>query len=179
MPNTNCITVLTARGITEILNTGGSQAWRLDASHAAKHQYIVCVQNSKKDWGSQEAKHHHAFMVGHISGVSRAPENSKRWIINIDSYAEIDIPEQWDGNRNPVSYRTLEGFGIVVSELDFKPVSKLNASALSKAKANDEYEDGDEDGENVVIPLTLKDAKAGLALYFGVNEDDIQITITG
>jgi len=116
-------------------------------------------------------------MVGHISGVSRAPENPKRWIINIDSYAEIDIPEQWDGNRNPVSYRTLEEYGIVVTELDFKPVSKVNVSALGKAKANDEYED--EDDENAVIPLTLKDAKAGLALYFGVSEDDIQITIRG
>lgn len=178
MANTNCITVLTARGITEILNTGGSQAWRLDASHAAKHQYLVCVQNSKKDWGSQEAKHHHAFMVGHISGVSRAPENPKRWIINIDSYCEIDIPKQWDGNRNPVSYRNLEDIGIEVNELEFKSVPKASPSNLVVIKASDEYENT-EDSEATVKPLTLKDAKAGLALHFGVNEEDIQITIKG
>ena len=175
MASTNCITVLTARGIQEILKTGGSQAWRLDASHAAKHQYLVCVQNSKKDWGSQEAKHHHAFMVGQISGVSRAPEHSKRWIINIDSYAEIDIPDQWDGNRNPVSYRNLESMGIDITRLDFKPVSKVTSSVLNDVKTVDERE------ENKVFstPLNIKDAKAGLALYFGVSEDDIQITING
>lgn len=48
MLDTDCITVLTARGITEILNSGGSQAWRLDATHVAKLPYLVCVQNSKK-----------------------------------------------------------------------------------------------------------------------------------
>lgn len=170
MSDTNCITVLTARGATEILKTGGSQAWRLDASHAAKHQYLVCVQNSKKDWGSQEAKHHHAFMVGQISGVSRAPENPKRWIINIDSYAEIDIPDQWDGNRNPVSYRNLEDMNIDAMKLDFKPVSKVILSEVRDEKVGN---------ENDIKPLNIKDAKAGLALYFGVSEDDIQITIQG
>lgn len=176
MATTNCITVLTARGITEILSTGGSQAWRLDASHAAKYEYLVCVQNSKKDWGSQEAKHHHAFMVGRISGISRAPENSHRWIINISSYAEIDIPEQWDGNRNPVSYRNLKDIGIETNKLEFKAVPKFAPTTLNVEQAGDEYEDEE---ENVVKPLTLKDAKAGLALYFGVNEENIQITIQG
>lgn len=176
MANTNCITVLTARGITEILSTGGSQAWRLDASHAAKYEYLVCVQNSKKDWGSQEAKHHHAFMVGRISGISRAPENPHRWIINISSYAEIDIPEQWDGNRNPVSYRNLKDIGIETNKLEFKAVPKFAPANLNVEQAGDEYEDEE---ENVVNPLTLKEAKAGLALYFGVNEENIQITIQG
>ncbi|WP_318587889.1 hypothetical protein [Enterobacter hormaechei] len=176
MANTNCITVLTARGITEILSTGGSQAWRLDASHAAKYEYLVCVQNSKKDWGSQEAKHHHAFMVGRISGISRAPENPHRWIINISSYAEIDIPEQWDGNRNPVSYRNLKDIGIETNKLEFKAVPKFAPTSLNVEQAGDEYEDEE---ENVVKPLTLKEAKVGLALYFGVNEENIQITIQG
>ena len=176
MATTNCITVLTARGLTEILNTGGSQAWRLDASHAAKHEYLVCVQNSRKDWGSQEAKHHHAFMIGRISGVSRAPENPKRWIININSYAEIDIPGQWDGNRNPVSYRNLKDIGIEADKLEFKALPKLTPTNSIVDQAGDEYE---EEEENVVKPLTLQEAKAGLALYFGVNEENIQITIRG
>lgn len=178
MANTNCITVLTARGINEILSTGGSQAWRLDASHAAKHEYLVCVQNSKADWGTQEAKHHHAFMVGRISVVSRAPENPHRWIINIDSYAEIDLPEQWDGNRNPVSYRNLEDIGIEPGKLEFKAVPKLSPTNVIIGKAGDEYEEVEEEQESVK-PLTLKEAKAGLALYFGVNEENIQITIQG
>lgn len=178
MLDTDCITVLTARGITEVLNSGGSQAWRLDATHVAKLPYLVCVQNSKKDWGSQEAKHHHAFMIGKISGVSRAHENPKRWIINIDSYAEIDIPGQWDGNRNPVSYRKLEDMGIDISKVDFQPLPKEDSLVLNTIKGGDEYDEYEEDS-NRVRPINLKEAKAGLALYFGVNEDDIQITIKG
>lgn len=175
MASTNCVTVLTARGIGEILNSGGSQAWRLDATHVAKHAYLVCVQNSKKDWGTQEAKHHHAFMIGKISGVSRAPESSKRWIINIDAYAEIDIPGQWDGNRNPISYRKLEDMGIDISKIDFKPLPKNESLPLNNMKEKSEY---DEDSSEVK-PINLKEAKLGLALYFGVNEEDIQITING
>lgn len=178
MHGTRCITVLTARGVTEILNSGGSQAWRLDATHVAKLPYLVCVQNSKKDWGSQEAKHHHAFMIGKISGVSRASEHSKRWIINIDSYAEIDIPEQWDGNRNPVSYRNLEDMGIDISKVDFKPLPKEDSSSLNSIEFEGEYDECEEDS-NRVRPINLKEAKAGLALYLGVSEDDIQITING
>ena len=34
-------------------------------------------------------------------------------------------------------------------------------------------------GGSAPNPLNIKDAKAGLALYFGVSEDDIQITING
>lgn len=179
MNNIDCITVLTARGITEILNTGGSQAWRLDASHAAKYQYLVCVQNSKKEWGTQEAKHHHAFLVGRISGIGRAPDSQKkRWIINIDSYAEIDIPGQWDGNRNPVSYRSLKSMGIDVATLNFKPVVSVSHSAPKDGKFDDEYDEYEEEPQGIK-PLTLKEAKAGLAVHFGVSEDDIQIIIKG
>jgi len=179
MNNVDCITVLTVRGITEILNTGGSQAWRLDASHAAKYQYLVCVQNSKKEWGTQEAKHHHAFMVGRISGIGRAPEYTKnRWVINIDSYAEIDIPNQWDGNRNPVSYRSLEEMGIDVTRLDFKPVPKTSHLVLNTGQSDEGYDEYEEQTHKIK-PLTLKDAKAGLALHFDVSENDIQIIIKG
>lgn len=178
---TNCITVLTARGINEILKTGGSKAWRLNASHAGKCSYVVCVQNSKIDWGTQEAKHHHAFMIGRISGISRIPDHpGKRWIINIDSYAEIDIPNQWDGNRNPVSYRNLEDMGIDLSKLNFKPIDSVEPSSLSSVNqtSSDEYDEYEEVDVSV-RPLSLKEAKTGLSLYFGVSEDDIQITIKG
>lgn len=181
MLSTKCVTVLTARGINEILKTGGSKAWRLNASHAGKCSYVVCVQNSKTDWGTQEAKHHHAFMVGRISGISRIPDaQGKRWIINIDSYAEIDIPNQWDGNRNPVSYRNLEDMGIDLSKLNFKPIGSVEPSPLNAVNqtGSDEYAEYEEVG-TTARPLSLKEAKAGLSLYFGVSEDDIQITIKG
>ncbi|MFA3137585.1 hypothetical protein KWE28_18210, partial [Acinetobacter pittii] len=105
-----CVVVLTARGKSRILREGGSQAWRLNAHHAGKCSYVVCVQNRNKSWGHPEAKHHTAFLVGKISSISRSQEADceGRWIINISEYADISIPNMWDGNRNPVAYSTLE-----------------------------------------------------------------------
>ncbi|EKS6393800.1 hypothetical protein RJO52_001642 [Enterobacter hormaechei] len=60
--------------------------------------------------------------------------------------------------------------------MEFKAVPKFAPANLNVEQAGDEYEDEE---ENVVKPLTLKEAKAGLALYFGVNEENIQITIQG
>lgn len=164
MQETKAIVVLTARGLTEILETGGSQAWRLDAGKASKHSYVVCVQNRKPSWGTAEAEHHQAFLVGHVSSVTKTNGGKgDRWIINIDSYAEIDIPNQWDGNRNPVSYRTLESMGINLNELVFKPMPCVENDKVSPSSE--------------LKPLTLDEAKKGLALMFGVNESDIHITI--
>jgi hypothetical protein len=161
MSEINTIVVLTARGRTEILETGGSQAWRLNADRASKRSYVVCVQNQKPSWGTAEAEHHHAFLVGHVSSVTKTDGGKgERWIINIDSYADIDIADQWDGNRNPVSYRTLESMGINVDELDFKPTFRVKEKISSEPK-----------------PLTLDEAKKGLALTFRVKESDINITI--
>ena len=73
-----CVVVLTARGKSRILEEGGSQAWRLNAHHAGKCNYVVCVQNRKKSWGNPEASHHTAFLVGKISSISRSQE--KAWL---------------------------------------------------------------------------------------------------
>ncbi len=123
------IVVLTVRGLSQMLTEGGSQAWRLDAERAKKCSYVVCVQNEKgnSDLGEPEAEHHHAFMVGHISDVVPSQEKGSedRWMIKMDKYAEIDIANQWDGNRNPVTYRNLESMGIDLDKLDFKPMPEI------------------------------------------------------
>ncbi|EFL9573322.1 hypothetical protein AACM93_001546 [Escherichia coli] len=59
--------------------------------------------------------------------------------------------------------------------MEFKALPKLTPTNSIVDQAGDEYEEE----ENVVKPLTLQEAKAGLALYFGVNEENIQITIQG
>ena len=106
MSDIGCIVVLTERGISQILREGGSQAWRIDPNHAGKYEYVVCVQNAKPSWGTPEARHHNAFLVGRISGVRRSFESPHtRWILNFDAYAEIDIPNKWNGNKNPISYK--------------------------------------------------------------------------
>lgn len=124
MEKNDSIAVFTSEGITEIINAGGTQAWVLSKKNAEKMRYVVCIQNHNRK-GTQEADHRNAFLIGKISNIKPAPLSpNDRYIINIDSYAEIDIPDQWYGQQNPVSYRELSSMGINISQLKFKPVLK-------------------------------------------------------
>ena len=164
----NCVVVLTARGKSRILKEGGSQAWRLNAHHAGKCSYVVCVQNRNKSWGQPEAKHHTAFLVGKISSISLSQEadSEGRWIINISEYADISIPNVWDGNRNPVAYRTLEELNIDLENLQF---NKLEQEPNVLEQANKPKEE--------LEKISIPEAKRLLANYFDVPQENISITI--
>ena len=163
-----CVVVLTARGKSRILKEGGSQAWRLNAHHAGKCSYVVCVQNRNKSWGQPEAKHHTAFLIGKISSISQSQEEGSqgRWIINISEYADISIPNVWDGNRNPVAYRTLEELNIDLENLQF---NKLEQEPNVLEQANKPKED--------LEKISIPEAKRLLANYFDVPQENISITI--
>src|ERR1017187_8044631 len=107
-----CLVVLTARGLSHIRQDGGSQAWRLNPGNAASLEYIVCVQNRNNGhWGGADADHHRAFVVGRIREVVPS-DRAGRYLVRFSEYAEIDVPDAWHGQRNPVRYSTLEEFGI-------------------------------------------------------------------
>ena len=163
-----CVVILTARGKSRILKEGGSQAWRLNAHHAGKCSYVVCVQNRNKSWGQPEAKHHTAFLIGKISSISQSQEEGSqgRWIINISEYADISIPNVWDGNRNPVAYRTLEELNIDLENLQF---NKLEQEPNVLEQANKPKEE--------LEKISIPEAKRLLANYFDVPQENISITI--
>lgn len=164
-----CVVVLTARGKSRILREGGSQAWRLNAHHAGKCSYVVCVQNRNKSWGQPEAKHHTAFLIGKISSISQSQEEGSqgRWIINISEYADISIPNVWDGNRNPVAYRTLEELNIDLENLQFNKLEQ-EPNVLEQANKPKEKE---------LEKISIPEAKRLLANYFDVPQENISITI--
>lgn len=160
------VCVLTARGIEMILSDGGSQAWVLDADRARQCEFAICVQNCgfPDNWGKVSASHHTAFLVGRISEVARSEESGdKRWILKFSEYAKIDLPNAWPGNRNPVLYTDLQQFGIDAGKLKFLPMPTPKPSEATQVEA--------------VRPMTLADAKAGLALAFGVQPSQIDITV--
>ena len=165
------IFVLTGRGIETILAEGGSQAWTIDSNRASDCKYVVCIQNHKQDYFDHKqlsAPHHTAFLVGKLAGLA-APDpgnddKGTRKKLVFSEYAEIDIADKWPGNRNPVFYGDLEEMGIDVTALDFQPmpIQELVAPPADKPQ-----------------PLTIVQAKAGLALCFGVLPADIEIVIRG
>jgi hypothetical protein len=166
MDKNNAVCVLTARGIERILAEGGSQAWVLDAKRARGCEYVICVQNRgfEDDWGKVSAPHHTAFLVGRLKDVVRSPEEGceNRWLLTFSEYAEIDVPNAWPGNRNPVLYMSLEELGLTADELEFLPMPEQEPAAKRKA-----------------TPLTIAGAKAGLAQTFGVDPSAIDIIVRG
>lgn len=164
----SAVCVLTGRGIERLLAEGGSQAWVLDAKRARGCEYVICVQNCNDpdDWGQASAPHHTAFIVGRLKDVVHSEEegNEARWILTFSEYAEIDIANAWPGYRNPVFYTDLESFSINVDSLNFQPMPEQEAKIESK---------------NSPRPLTIAEAKEGLALTFKVPPSSIEIMIRG
>ena len=165
------IFVLTGRGVKTILAEGGSQAWTIDANRARNCEYVVCIQNHNQnhfDPKQLSAPHHTAFLVGRLAGIA-APnlgedEKGTRKKLVFSEYAEIDLANKWPGNRNPVFYGALEDMSIDVANLSFQPMPVQDPVVFEAAKPQ---------------PLSIPQAKAGLALNFGVAPSDIEILIRG
>lgn len=103
-------------------------------------------------------------MVGKISKVLLVDPEEKRYMLQFSEYAEVSVPDAWNGQRNPVQYTTLEEMGIDVRKLKFKPMPEVaeNISPIVQSTANG---------------LSIEEAKKGLAQRFGVKLEQIQITI--
>lgn len=166
MASTACVVVFTAKSVEDILSVGGSESWSLQPESVNGCEYLVCTRNRYTDWGTGREEHRSAFLIGKIAGVAKSNETEGRWLIQISKYALVNIPEIWDGSRNPVRYRNLEEIGIDISTLDLRPMP-----AVQTIKSNDTESD--------ISSLTIAQAKSGLAARFGVNIDDIEITIRG
>lgn len=172
-----CLVVLTARGPAKIIAEGGSQAWRLNREKAKRLEHCVCVQNRENGlWGGADQEHHAAFLVGRISDVVPSPEAEGRFLVKFSEYARIYCGNSWPGLRNPVRYSTLDEFGIADPEsLTWQPMpeeapGRTPSIALPEAGGHDHDADG-------VVPLTMAQAKAGLALGLGVPESAIEISV--
>ncbi|HEY3770330.1 MAG TPA: hypothetical protein VGN44_16780 [Candidatus Angelobacter sp.] len=170
------IIVFTARSVERILNEGGSASWRLDRNHARRCAYAVCTRNTLADWTEGQEEHRSAFLVGKISNVipcAPTPENheapNNRYLIQFSEFARVNVLDTWKGDRNPVKYTTLEELGINFSKLKWEAMPKLNdnSAPITHLKTSG------------IQPLTMAQAKQGLALTFNVAPEAIEITIRG
>ena len=171
-----CLVVLTARGRQTIINETGSQAWRLKPENAKKLKYCVCVQNRLNGhWGGADQPHHQAFMIGRIKDVVTSSERPDRYLVIFDEYANISYPDAWPGLRNPVRYGNLAEFGVDdPNALTWLPMPSEPTGKPASRSAQSGDADEDRDGFG---PLTIPEAKAGLALGLGVPEAAIEITV--
>ena len=171
MPH-SAIAVFTANSVAEILEVGGSVSWVVAEKQARRREFLVCVRNARDVTFHDHEPHGTAFLVGRISDLEPYGVDKKgmqRWIIKISEYALTDYPEKWGAWRNPVKYTTLEELGIDVSKLKFTPMP-APTKVLTPPPPPDRPKTG---------ALTIAEAKAGLALQFGVPAEAIDILIRG
>jgi len=180
------VVVFTARRLERILAEGGTSAWRLNPKHTRQCEYVICTRNAhghwdQGDWGNGPEAHHTAFLVGKIKKVipsTAPPENDEspknRYLIQFSEFARVNIPDFWQGDRNPLKYKSVEGLGIDFSELKWEPMPRPNSESVSTPTF-----EATPASRNAGGALTMAEAKKGLALTFNVPPEAIEITIRG
>ena len=176
--------VFTGRSIERILAEGGTSAWRLDPNRTRRCEFVVCTRNARGhwdqgDWGEGTEAHRAAFLIGKVQKVvpnTAPPENNEspnnRYLIQFSEFARVNIPNVWTGDRNPVKYRSVDDLGIDFSKLKWEQMPEPDSASAPVYEASPVSQNG-------AKPLTMAEAKKGLALTFNVPPEAIEITIRG
>jgi len=162
MSDVNAIAVLTRKSLAEMLEVGGSKAWSLDPQRAASCKYLICAAHPMIRERERDIPARAAFLVAKLSGVVPAPGETGRWLLQFHEYAEILVGNYWDGWRNPVRYTNFSELQIGLGGLEWVSAEEPVGLPLERAKG-----------------LSIAEAKAGLALTFGVPPKAVEITIRG
>ena len=170
--NKEIVVVFTAKTKEQIILDGGTSSWKLDCNRARIADYVICTRNKNRvlEGGKGDEEHQSAFLIGKIKDVVISPENSERFLIQFSEFAVVNIPKIWNGERNPVQYFNKDDNNIAGINFD-----NLNWQAMPIT--NIEKFSGNTTKDTVSNPLTLEQAKAGLALTFNVPTNSIEITI--
>jgi hypothetical protein len=165
------IVVFTGKTVENMVNDGGSSAWALDQVHARQCEFVVCARNSRASFTRPGPEPHgSAFLVARIRDVVPASGEEDRFLIAFAEYARLDLPNAWQGWRNPVRYTTLEDIGVDPESLTFEPMPE----PASRLTVESPVSDGEDER-----PLTISEAKRRLAKALGVEERAIEITVRG
>ncbi len=125
----NVVSVLTFKSVGRILETGGTQSWRLQPDRVAKCKYAVVCRNASTREAEGPEVHKTAFMVGKVRGVVPSTDHDGRWLILFSEYAECSAPDQWEG-RYPVTYLTTDDYpAIDFDRLNFLPMPSNERAA--------------------------------------------------
>jgi hypothetical protein len=151
------VAVLTSKSLETMFREGGSGHWVANGNRIRRCKYLIAIRHGHSGWSQDEKPHNSAFLIGRNLSVIPAED---RLIIGFSEYSEINIPNAWPGNRNPVAYKDLADFDIDVSELRWIPFPADQVVEQNSAK-----------------PLTIEEAKQGIAKALGITKECIEITI--
>ncbi len=162
----DAVVVYTSSNLDDIFEEGGSGWWVLDPKRVEKLRYVICVQNTNgpKSFNTKKyvAKDGETFVIGKLSRVesSDQKEDKTRFILEFSEYTDaINIPNKWDGSRNPVRY---------VNSKDFLGIDLEKDVKYTPMPSKEEFN---------LKPITLMEAKERLAKTFAVDINQILISI--
>jgi hypothetical protein len=162
------LALFTTKSAQDCFDVGGTQSWALNPANAKSCRYAVLCRNPEADRGGKEL-HHTAFMIGRISPVVPSSETPGRWMLTFDEYALIDKPEVWKDWRNPVRYTTFAKLGISLAGIKFRPMPNkangIEATPILKTETP--------------IKFDIDTAKRGIAAYYSIRPEAVEITIRG
>lgn len=167
----NTVNLFTGSTVESMIKRGGSGDWYLAPARATSCVYAVCYWNSngsnllEKPHGMPSAEgqiHGNAFFVGKIANVepSPIPEYKGRYVLRFSHYARLrehGMPS-WGGYTNPVRYGSLSDLGLSTDDLQWAEMPEANFQVP-------------------VRPLSIEEAKAGLAASLGISASNIRIQI--
>lgn len=162
MGDKDTMLVLTSKSIDTMIQEGGCGHWRANAHSITKCKYLVATRNRRSSWTQGDEEHGAAFLVGEISGVVPADD---RFIVTMSRFARVNVPDVWtSGGANPVHYESFDTLGIDLRGAKWERWPSAGEVTRS---------------EQVAQPMTIAEAKRSLAKAFGVEPDQIEITIKG
>jgi hypothetical protein len=161
--------VFTNESRESLVSDGGTKSWHLNPSNVRQCSYVVCARNTKAVKGQATEEHGTAFLIGKIEDLVPAPAPLQhRWRILFSEFAPLNLLNAWGGEQNPVRYTSSEALGIDPNTLDWQPMPPPSTPPKTSLGYSPQ-----------ASPLTLTEAKQGLALTFGVTPEAIEIVIRG
>jgi hypothetical protein len=158
------VMVFTSKSLETMQNEGGCGNWAANRDRIIHAKWVVATRNHKSGWTQGEEQHGSAFLIGHVTMIKSAPPpEENRFVLVFDRYAELDIPNAWTNNRNPIAYTSLDTLGIDPDKLEWKKfVVASNAPAITT---------GSTPG------IVIDQARAMIANALSISPDAVKITI--
>ena len=159
---TDVVMVFTSKSLETMKQEGGSGNWAANKERVKHAKWIVATRNRNSSWTQGTEGHGSAFLIGRVSGIKQAPApESNRYVIVFDQYAELDIPDAWTGDRNPVAYTDLGTLGINPDALNWKEFEGETGTSSSTSPA-----------------AVIEQARTMVAHAFSISPEAVKITVS-
>ena len=175
-----------------LLYFNGSQSWELDPNRVSKCKYLICVKNMNHPLTENTfCNHGDGFLVGKISNI-RKPYNEKgeentstnRWLVTFNEFSTINLPNIWEGWRNPVKYIKTDELNVDFEKLKFTACPPVNiefikSHMLKDNNFNNKILKAKKHLSTIDNGYNIQEAKRGLAKHYKIPEQNIEIIMKG